>query len=49
MCFPKSEGKVGEVTEGGAAGGLGEIQVFSQTDQKDVEIWAAYSYILKMY
>lgn len=42
MCFTKPEGKVGEVTQGEAAGGLRTIQVFSQTNQKDVGIWAGY-------
>lgn len=40
--FTKPEGKVGEVTQGEAAGGLRTIQVFLQTNQKDVGIWAGY-------
>lgn len=40
--FTKPEGKVGEVTQGAAAGGLGIIQVFLQTNQKDAGTWAGY-------
>lgn len=39
--FTEPEGKVGKVTRDGS-GGLRTIQVFLQTNQKDVRIWAGH-------